>query len=220
MFYSSTFLSIILAFFVFLNLQGESITIIQKENEPAFANIVRTDTATETILAQHYARLTLEVFDRFGCGQCDRMAKEIMPTLRQRYEHNDEVKFSVFLSPDPRNEAQMDAARGLICAGEQGKYWEMYNALHTEWPLDKRGVDLTAQGFDVDIVAFRKCLAAEETAAKLQEEISYAAQKKVTRMPTIFVNEYSLSYFQPIENIDRMIRRVTRSGDVVTPLDQ
>ena len=152
------------------------------------------------------------------------MSKEIMPILRQRYERNDEVKFSVFMAPDPTNVAQMDAALGLFCAGgqatpvgEQNLYWEMYEALHNTSPLDKRAVDLLAQGFKVDIIAFRKCLESEEALAKVQGDIAYAQQKQVMRMPTIFVNQYKLSTYQPIENIDRMIRRVTRSADVITP---
>ncbi|MBU1935194.1 DsbA family protein, partial [Patescibacteria group bacterium] len=213
-FYSSTFLSIILAFLVFLGVQGGPVEVTDDQGlQYHFSNIIRPvpevllDEFGEAIEEKKPEKVTVEVFTTFDCSECDRFAIDTFLPLREKYLEDESVEVKLFVVPDRESEAEYYSAVGIQCAAEQNSYWEMYRALHeTPDPLNKREVDLNAQGLGLEIVPFRNCLNSGKYDEMIEADIAYAEGRGATTKPIVFIGGYVLLGNQPIENIEKIIK--------------
>ncbi len=164
--YSSTFLSLIIAFFAFLGVQVETITIIQNI-EHSFSNIEKPlpkapDSETDI------SPITVEIFYSFGCSGCSSFGLNTIPALQEKYLEDEDVDLKLYITPVSDDKGQYYSAVGVKCASEYGKYWEMHNKIHsTPEPLSSREVDLLAQELELPVMEFRSCL----KSGKYDEEI-------------------------------------------------
>ena len=76
------------------------------------------------------ATVTLMEFSDYQCPFCARHYREVMPTLISEYVDTGKLKFVMREKPIPSlHRNAMDASMAALCAGDQGKYWEMHNSL-------------------------------------------------------------------------------------------
>lgn len=123
------------------------------------------------------APVTVIEFSDFQCPFCQRHVSETQPILDEKYVDTGKVLwvFKHFpLSIHPQAPAAGVAAE---CAAEQGKFWEMHEALFNSvdaWAIDDPTeifVGLAGEvGLDTD--AFAACLQDEEVAARIQADIN------------------------------------------------
>lgn len=206
--YSSSFLSVILAFFIFMGAKDYPIVTPGNVEGYSFSNIVEPEPKlfSETSLPES---VTIEIFETFGCKDCMNFSLGTYKELKEKYKDDPRVEIKRFTIPDLSNEGEVAATIGVECAEEQGKGWEMYEALHiTTQPLSQREVDLIGQELGLPVIAFRACLKSDKYGAKIGEDIAYAEEKGITRKPTILIGDYILYGNQPIENIERVIERI------------
>jgi len=205
--YSSTFLSLIIAFFVFLGMQGEAITIVQNL-EHSFSNIEKPlpkapDSETDI------SPITVEVFYSFGCSGCSSFGLNTIPSLQEKYLEDEDVDLKLYITPASDDKGQYYSAVGVKCASEHGKYWEMYRKLHeTTEPLSQRETDLLGQELELPLLEFRNCLKSGKYDEEIGKAIDYANQNGITEIPTILIDGYRLYGNQPIENIQKIINDI------------
>jgi protein-disulfide isomerase len=208
--YSSTFLSIIIAFFAFLGMQGEAITIV-RDIEHSFSYIEKPlpkAPDSESVKLP----ITVEVFYSFGCFGCDDFGLNTVPALQKMYLEDQDVDLNFHITPAPDNDGEYYAVVGLKCASEYGKYWEMHQKIHaTTEPLSSREIDLLGQELGLPIMEFRNCLRSGKYDEDIGKAMDYASQKGITKMPTILIDDYKLYGNQPIENIERVINQIRNS---------
>ena len=203
--YSSTFLSAVLAFLALLGRMDTPVMIVQDVPVPSFQTIIEPIGAA--LLADEQEKVRLEIFNSFGCSDCDLLGQGILPQLVEKYAESEEVDLRLYLVPDKESEGELYAVRGAHCASRHERFWDLTYELHRIEVLNKREVDLAGQGLQLPVTEFRKCINSEDFDEKIDEDIAYSAAKKISQKPTILVNDTVLLGAQPIENIDRIIKK-------------
>jgi len=203
--YSSTFLSAILAFLALLGRMDTPVVIVQDAPIPSFQTII--EPIGPALLTDEQGKVRLEIFNSFGCSDCDLFGQGILPQLVEKYAESSEVELRLYLVPNKENEGELYAVRGAHCASRHERFWDLTYELHRTELLNKREVDLAGQSLQLPVVEFRKCLGSEDFDAKIDEDIAYSEVKKIFQKPTILVNDTMLLGAQPIENIDRIIKK-------------
>jgi protein-disulfide isomerase len=133
------------------------------------------------------ARVTIVEFADFQCPFCRRM----YPVLKQVLEkHPADVRL-VFreLPLTELHPNALGAARAALCARDQGKFWEMHDALFADLDgLDAEGVKKAAARVGLQAQPFADCLVSDKTKASIEADTKAAAQYGVNATPGLFVN--------------------------------
>lgn len=203
--YSSTFLTAILAFLALLGATGKPVVIVQNGSIPAFQTII--EPIGPALPPTEHGKVKVEIFNTFGCLDCDLFGQGILPQMVEKYEESEEVELRLYLIPNRESEGELYASRGAHCASKHERFWDITYKLHEAELLSKREVDLIGQELNLPVVEFRNCLSSEEFDERIGQDISYAETRSIYQKPTILVNDTVLLGPQPIENIDRIIKK-------------
>lgn len=149
------------------------------------------------------APVTIVEFSDYECEFCGR-AEEVVRRVLGEYGGRVRLVHQAFpLSGHPR---APKAAEAALCAGEQGRYWDMHDSLFAA--QGKLGVDDLkgrARALQLDGQKFDACLDSGrmapvvETSRKLGEKIG------VNATPAFFVNGRPLSGAQPFERFKELV---------------
>jgi predicted DsbA family dithiol-disulfide isomerase len=159
------------------------------------------------------APVTVVEFSDFQCPYC----ATVGPTLKKlTEEYGDKVRLVFRQFPLSRIHPQaMKAAEASLCAADQGKFWELHDAMFAD--QKKLGVDdlrATAAAIGLDVVAFNACLDAGKYAEAVQTDLKDATRVGVTGTPAFFVNGRPLSGAVPYETIAEAVdKELEQSGD-------
>ncbi len=157
------------------------------------------------VLGDPAAPVTVVEFTDFGCAFCRRYHQLTFYALVAEFVETGKVFYVVKHLPvtSPQGER---AALAAICAGEQGRYWEMHNALFANgeaWQSDatsaQRRIDAIAAELGLDAAALRVCAERAETKAVIARHVSEAHALRVFGTPVFFINNRLLAGAQPIE---------------------
>ncbi len=106
------------------------------------------------------------------------------------------------------------AMKLILCADEQGKFWEMYNIMFNNQKLMDNGdyADLLklAYGIGLDSSTLNSCLASERITTKIQEDIKSANMSGVQGTPSFLINGELISGAQPFSKIQEIIESKLR----------
>jgi protein-disulfide isomerase len=168
------------------------------------------------------APVTIIEYSDFQCPYCARYFTETYPQIREQYIDTGQVRYLFRHFPLQFHSEAVPAAQAAECAGEQGKFWEMHDALferQDEWAgsADPQAVfvDL-AGGLDLDGAEFEACLTSEKYAAKVQADLQEGATEGITGTPGFFVNGVLLSGAQPLEAFQEQIDYFLAGGQAPT----
>ncbi len=152
------------------------------------------------------APITIVEFADYECPYCSR-GYESMKAVMAKYDGKVSWYFRDFPLSFHRN--AVDYAVGAICAGEQGKYWEMHDAvLDNQKGLTKgEGVTGLAAGLALDKEAFATCIGNEAHKKQVMEDMTAGQEVGVSGTPAYFINGIMISGAQPLENFESIIDR-------------
>lgn len=136
------------------------------------------------------ARVTIVEFLDFECEAC-RAAHPAVQEILQKYQG--QVTYVVRNFPNHNNSVL--AIKAAEAAGEQGKYWEMYNILferQLEWGEKQESQAEAflsyAQELDLDMAAFRASFESDKYLDAIAAEKQAALALGVEATPTFFFN--------------------------------
>jgi protein-disulfide isomerase len=132
------------------------------------------------------ARVTLVEYADFQCPFSGR-AYRILPALQERLGEPVRLVFRHFPKPHKHPDAQR-AAEIAEAAGEQGRFWEMHDALFEGPSLGADAVLEHAQRLDLDVDRVRRELAENAHADRIRSDVTGGRRAGVTGTPTFFVN--------------------------------
>lgn len=126
-------------------------------------------------------------YSDFLCPYCRRFRKVLL-NLRQAFGERMEYVFRHF--PNERvHPGATFAARAAEAAGRQGKFWEMHDRLFDEPPpFGEARIREIARELGLDMERFESDLNAEETLARVEDDLDEARRNGVHGTPTIFVD--------------------------------
>jgi protein-disulfide isomerase len=143
----------------------------------------------------------------------------VIPDLIEQYVDTGKIRYVYrefpLLSIHPGAQKASEAA---ICAGEQGKYWEMSDHLfanQSEWPeASDPGTQFSAYASELglDTSAFEECMASGEAAAVVQWDLLTGESLGVNATPYFFVNDMPIRGGLPIEALGQVIDYAAAGG--------
>ena len=142
-----------------------------------------------SLLGSKDAKVLLTYWADFQCPYCDRFATDVLPLLASRIadgtvavQHRD----FVFIGPE-----SIDAAVAVRCAGEQGKYWPMHDAVYAAQAGENQGafarprLAQIAASIGLDATSLTACLDRQDLLAAVMADTSAGVRAGVTSTPTI-----------------------------------
>jgi len=98
------------------------------------------------------------------------------------------------------------AAEASLCADEQGKFWQMHDALFKEQrSLAVEQLKEKAARLELDTVAFNECLDTSRHADAVIADFQAGSDLGVSGTPALFINGRFLSGAQPYEALAKVI---------------
>ena len=139
------------------------------------------------------APLTLVEFTDYEAPLCHAFHVETFGTLKKKYIDTGKVRFVSRDQPLPEYHPHaMDAAHAARCAGDQGKFWEMRDALiaHAD-RLSRAEILEYAAGIPLEPTEFHSCLAGRKYQAQIDQDIADAVSLQLRGTPTFVLGRAS-----------------------------
>jgi protein-disulfide isomerase len=134
------------------------------------------------------APVTVVEFTDYQCPYCRRFQAQSWPRLKRDYVDTGKVRFIVRDLPLEFHSAARPAAEAAHCAGEQGHFWPMHDALlASDTKLDDASVSRRAQAMGLDVSRFRACVTGNKYEQAIARNAAEAAALGVRGTPTFII---------------------------------
>jgi protein-disulfide isomerase len=147
----------------------------------------------------------VEVSD-FQCPFCKQWHDETFAKIDQEYVKTGKVRLAYLNFPLSRiHKNAQAAAEAAMCAGVQGKFWELHESLFQTQPkwADLKSplavFDSLARAAKVDPKGWNTCMSTHATAKLIQADRDRSTQAGVESTPTFFVGDRALAGAYPVD---------------------
>ena len=148
------------------------------------------------------AKVVIVEFADFECHFCAK-AHETVQAVLKAYGNKVRLVFRHYpLSFHPK---APKAAQAAACADQQGKFWELHDALFDSQELDLDALKMQAKRAGVDVARFEACLDSGDTESLVKRDMAAGQKAGVTGTPAFFINGLMLSGAQPEEAFRKLI---------------
>jgi predicted DsbA family dithiol-disulfide isomerase/Skp family chaperone for outer membrane proteins len=150
------------------------------------------------------APVTIVEFSDFECPYCG----ALYPTLK-KVEETYKDKIRIVYRQFPLNNIHpraQKAAEASLCANEQGKFWQLHDAMFTDQKnLTVDDLKSKAAVLSMNAEAFASCLDSGKHAAAVRDSIVEGSKAGVDGTPALFINGRFLGGNQPYGEIEKII---------------
>jgi protein-disulfide isomerase len=153
------------------------------------------------------APLTLVEFTDYQCPYCKRHATGTLPQIVKEYVDTGKVRY--VLRDFPLKQIHPNAAKlseAVLCAGEQGKAWEMHDHIFKANKAPDPGrmsKDVKALGLDAK--AFDTCMKADKYAAQVDASIAEGGKLGITGTPGFFLGKTDANDPEKITAVEKIV---------------
>lgn len=160
------------------------------------------------------AKIQIVEFSDFQCPFCRRFYTETWEQLKKEYVDTNKVAIYFRHFPLDFHPSAFISAEASECANDQGKFWEMHDAMYNE--QEKKGSGTTIQftaddlktwasTIGLDSGKFNECLDSGKFKEKVNKDMTEGATAGVSGTPTFFVNGTELVGAQPFSAFKAVI---------------
>ena len=138
------------------------------------------------------AKVVIEYWADFQCPFCARFAQDVLPQLVSRIE--DGTVAVVHRDYAFLGEESLDAAVAVRCAGREGRYWAMHDAVYAGQVGENQGafarprLAQIAAAVGLDAAAFEACMDEREPMVDVLDDTSAGVRAGIESTPTTDVN--------------------------------
>jgi protein-disulfide isomerase len=149
------------------------------------------------------APVTIVEFSDFECPFCSR----INPTIKQvQDKYGDKVRIVFRQYPLPFHPKAQKAAEASLCASDQGKFWEMHDAMFAnQQALAVEQLKAKAAELGLKAEEFNSCIDSGKHAAAIQADMKDGSAAGVSGTPALFVNGRFINGAVPFDQIATVI---------------
>jgi protein-disulfide isomerase len=176
---------------------------------PADSNITRADLAR--IQGSATAPLwVIEVSD-FQCPYCKQWHDQTYSTFIDQYVKTGKVRLAYVNFPLQSHAQAWPAAEAAMCAGAQGKFWEMHDALfanQAKWESTSSPAsvfDSLAQANGVEMRRWRDCVSTGKMKPLIAADLDRASRAGAGATPSFMIGDKILTGAQPINVLREVI---------------
>ena len=155
-------------------------------SNPAVGMMVNV--AGKQTLGDKNAKLTLVEFTDYECPFCGRHFRDTAPKILKDYIETGKIRYVFNDLPLSMHQHAKKAAEAALCAGEQGKYWEMHDLLFAnQQALDNANLIAYATKLGLDTPAFQKALESGKYEPQVNANAAEAARLGFTGAPSFAI---------------------------------
>jgi protein-disulfide isomerase len=149
------------------------------------------------------APVTIVEFSDFQCPFCARL----IPTLEQvKAKYGDKVRVVFRQFPLAMHAQAQKAAEASLCANEQGKFWEMHDAMFkNQQQLAVENLKAKAAELGLKAETFNSCLDSGKYVQQIQQDMEAGTAAGVNGTPALFVNGRFINGAVPLEQITEVV---------------
>jgi len=147
----------------------------------------------------------VEISD-FQCPFCKQWHDQVFATIDREYVKTGKVRIAYLNFPLSRIHPNAQAAaEAAMCAGVQGKFWELHESLfnaQTRWAEQKSPMatfDSLARAAGVEPKAWSHCVTTHATAKLIDADRDRSTKAGVESTPTFFVGDRALAGAYPVD---------------------
>lgn len=201
--------------------RADTATVPAALSAPADSDAVRADLAR--IQGSPTAPIwVIEVSD-FQCPYCKQWHDQTYRKLRDEYVSTGKIRLAYVNFPLAQHAHAGPAAEAAMCAGAQGKFWEMHDALFTSqetWaPLPSSAAHFLslARSTGVDLPRWLECVRSGKMRPWIQADHDRAERAGAASTPSFMIGDQLLVGAQPIENLRSAIDSALAKSRKTTP---
>lgn len=150
------------------------------------------------------AKLIMYEFSDFECPYCSRFDVLARPDIYSNYIATGKMK-AVFMDyPLPFHEYAQKSAEAAWCAGDQNKYWEMYDTLFAkqessdaEDVLSVENIKIYAKELGLNVTQFNDCLDSNKYQARVEAGLTIGSSIGISGTPTVVIAKKSTIKIDP-----------------------
>jgi protein-disulfide isomerase len=137
------------------------------------------------------AAVSLEEFSDFECPACGALEPGLRKVVN---DYGDRVRLTFRNFPLPMHRYALQAARAAEAAGQQGKFWEMHDALYDhqeEWSkaMEPRvQFESYAARLGLDVQKFKTDMERQDLLERIKADMQRGNSLNVRGTPTVFLN--------------------------------
>lgn len=148
-----------------------------------------TSTDDDPVLGDHNAPVTIVEFSDYECSFCARFAKETLSKIKEKYINTGKVKLVYRDFPLDFHPNAMPAAIAANCAGEQGKYFGMHDAIFVNQTAVSDLVSIASKVPGLDMAKFKECLSEGKYTGEVSKDIMDGRAIGVMGTPTFVIGK-------------------------------
>jgi protein-disulfide isomerase len=145
-------------------------------------------------LGSDAAPVEVTEYSDFECPFCAQFATVQMPVIREQLIATGKVRWRYRDFPLPNHRSSRLASLAALCAGEQGKFWEMHDQLffRHQWAQtgkNPRGLFREfAKDIGLDLAGYEACMDGQRYVGRIQASLEEGTAVGVNATPTFFIN--------------------------------
>ena len=157
------------------------------------------------------APVTIVEFSDFQCPYCGRV-QPVIERLLKKYPT--QVRLIFKNTPLSFHPYAKGAAEAALCAGKQGKFWEMHDWLYShQQELGKDWMPKAVKATGVDQAKLSACIKSHVEIKKIDQDLRLSHEVGVNATPTFFIDGRMVRGAQPFATFDEIIRdELARKG--------
>ena len=171
------------------------------------------------------APVTIVEFADYQCPFCKRFHANTYAELKRNYIDTGKVRFVSRDLPLEFHPFAFKAAEAVRCAGDQGKYWELRDALYfSAAPPNDEVIKKSVEDLSLDATSFQACLSAEKYKAEVQKDAADADSLHLNGTPSFVLGKTAgdkldgvvLVGALPFASFDAAIQKALKADSLLT----
>jgi protein-disulfide isomerase len=180
------------------------------------------------LMGDAYAPVQIVEFADFECPACGSFATLTEPDMKRRLVETGQVSFRFMDYPLEMHENAWDAHFAAACANEQGKFWEMHDALfntqdrwNTQATNRPKGVmSLLARQVGVDMAQWDECFDSQEYKLQIAANQREGDKWMVSSTPTFVIGDKVVRGLLSYDQLKILVDSALANPPRVMPLPQ
>jgi protein-disulfide isomerase len=146
-----------------------------------------TEVRGERFKGESGAAVGIIEYSDYECPFCGQFEQSTFPQLLSNYVKTGKVKY-IYRDLPLHHPHSMLAAQASHCAKDQGRYWEMHDALFANQAnLAENHLSEIADSLNLDVAKFASCLASGKFTDEVQASVSEAAKLGINATPAFMI---------------------------------
>jgi protein-disulfide isomerase len=167
------------------------------------------------IMGDPSAKLWVVVVSDFQCPYCAQWERQTAPQLIKEFVQTGKVRLAFVNFPLRQHENALPAAEAAMCAGAQGKFWEMHALIfksQEEWsalPTSEAYFAAIARQMALDLEPYNQCIGQHVMRPMILADVDRATGGGAGSTPTFFIGNQTISGAEKIEAFRDAIAKAT-----------